>query len=98
MTLFEKREPTGNWFRDHSLGLTLTGLLLAQTIYCVWSGAYVWNREQPFGQVPVYSDQFWVWWSFEYNTSLVADTFGVWLIVYLSKFLYERGSSESQDS
>ena len=38
---------------------------------------------------------FWIWWSWEYNVSLLADTFGVILIVLLTKWLYEQGSEES---
>jgi hypothetical protein len=36
-----------------------------------------------------------VWWGWEYQVSLVADTYGVILVVLLTKWLYERGSAES---
>ena len=39
--------------------------------------------------------EFWQWWSFEFINSLVADTYGVLLVVVLTKWLYERGSDES---
>ena len=85
------------WIRQHSLGLTLAAMLLAQTLYAVWSGVYVFSREEPFGPgVPTLGREFWAWWSWEYNVSLVADTFGVFLIVMLSKWLYEEGSAESE--
>ena len=87
------------WLHQHSLGLTLAVLMALQTGYAMWAGAYVFSREQPFGEgVPTFGRQFWAWWSWEYNISLVADTFGVLLIVLLSKWLYEQDSSESERS
>lgn len=86
--LFQHRPPTGSWWRDHSLSLVLTAIMATQTVLAVWSGRYVWSLEQLGGS-------FWTWWIWEYNVSLVADTFGVLLIVLLSKWLKEVGSSES---
>ena len=83
------------FIQRHALGLTLAALLILQTAYAVWSGAYVFGKEQPFGKaVDAWTQEFWVWWSWEYNVSLVADTFGVFLIVMLSKWLSEQKSSE----
>lgn len=85
------------WIKQHSLGLALAAMLVVQTLYAVWSGVYVFSREEPFGPgVPTLGREFWAWWSWEYNISLVADTFGVFLIVMLSKWLYEEGSAESE--
>lgn len=85
-----------SWVARHSLGLVLAVLLIAQTIYAVWSGSIVWANEDPFqAKDPALTADFWVWWSWEYNVSLVADTFGVLLIVMLSKWFYEQGSAES---
>lgn len=85
------------WVKRHSLGLTLAVLLIAQTSYAIWSGAYVFSREEPLGSgIPTFGREFWAWWSWEYNVSLVADTFGVLLIVMLSKWLYEQGSDETE--
>ena len=87
------------WIRRHSLGVTLAVLLTVQTAYAIWSGSYVFSREQPFGTgVPTFGREFWAWWTWEYNISLVADTFGVLLIVMLSKWLYEEHSAESTPS
>jgi hypothetical protein len=96
-SLFEKKEPTGVWWRDHSLSLVIGAILLVQTAYAIWAGGWVFNREQPLGPGPrAWSDgSFWMWWSWEYNVSIVADTYGVLLIVLLSKWLKEVGSSES---
>ncbi len=92
------QDPESHWIRRHSLGLVLLALLAIQTAFAVFSGVYVWNREQPLGDgIPAWGQEFWIWWSWEYNVSLVADTFGVLLIVMLSKWLYEQGSSESDD-
>ena len=87
------------WFKRHSLSLVLVTLMTVQTLYAVWAGSYVFSREQPFGDgVPTFGREFWAWWTWEYNVSLVADTFGVLLIVLLSKWLYEEGSAESNGS
>ncbi|MAT04398.1 MAG: hypothetical protein CL424_05070 [Acidimicrobiaceae bacterium] len=93
------QDEDAHWIKRHSLSLVLGTLLLAQTIHALFAGAYVWNREQPLGKnLPAYGSEFWIWWSWEYNVSLVADTFGVLLIVMLSKWLYEEGSAESSDT
>jgi hypothetical protein len=102
MKMFTGRQkwqgPEHPWFKRHSLSVVLTVMLITQTSYAIWSGVYVWDRERPFGDdVSALGREFWVWWSMEYNISLVADTFGVLLIVVLSKWLYEVGSSESRD-
>lgn len=93
--LFEKKEASGVWWRDHSLSLVIGAILLVQTVYALWTGAYVFVREQPLGpDVAPWSGGFWMWWGWEYNVSLVADTYGVLLIVLLSKWFREVGSSE----
>ena len=97
--LFQKKEPTGVWWRDHSLSLIIAAILIAQTAYALWSGSYVFAREQPFGpRVGAWSPDFWVWWTWDYNVSLVADTYGVLLIVLLSKWFREVGSAESKQN
>ena len=84
-----------SWLKQHSLGVTLAVLMAVQTAYAIWAGSYVFSREQPLGEgIPTFGREFWAWWSWEYNISLVADTFGVLLIVMLSKWLYEQGSAE----
>ena len=44
------------WIRQHSLGLTLATMLVAQTLYAVWSGVYVFSREEPFDREYPLSD------------------------------------------
>lgn len=93
------QDEDSHWIKRHSLSLVLTALLIVQTAHAIFAGVYVWNREQPLGEgVAALGTEFWVWWSWEYNISLVADTFGVLLIVVLSKWLYEQGSAESTDN
>jgi hypothetical protein len=93
--LFPRTQKTGNWWRDHSLSIVLILLMTVQTAHAIWAGARVFSLEQPFGRsVGPWSPDFWVWWSYEYNVSLVADTFGVLLIVLLTKWLNERDSKE----
>ena len=98
MALFPTREPTGNWWRDHSLSLVLGAMLVVQTAHALWAGHHVWLGEQAdHGSQGAsgWPSEFWIWWSWEYNVSLVADTFGVILIVLLTKWFYEEGSEES---
>ena len=94
-------KPTGNFWRDHSLSIVIAAILAAQTIYCLWSGHWVWvDDQQTHQQKPAsgWPSDFWIWWTWEYFLSVVADTYGVILIVLLSKWLREVGSSESNDS
>lgn len=68
---------------------------MSQTAFAIWSGHYVFEREKPFGDAATgWDTEFWTWWAWEYNVSLVADTFGVLFIVLLSKWLHEQGSDE----
>lgn len=96
MALFPSREPTGKWWRDHSLSLVLGTILVVQTAHAVWAGHSVWVADQRDhgSKVGGWPSEFWIWWSWEYNISLVADTFGVILVVLLTKWFYERGSDE----
>ena len=97
--LFARKERSGIWWRDHSLSLIIAGMLMVQTTWAIWSGSYVFSRELPLGDTsPAWSSGFWIWWSWEYTISLVADTYGVLLIVLLSKWFREVGSSEDSGS
>lgn len=94
--LFPARRPTGKFWHDHGLSVVLVVLMAVQTALALWTGAHVFAEEQPFGKgVDPWSGDFWIWWTWEYNVSLVADTFGVLLVVLLTKWLNEKGSSES---
>jgi hypothetical protein len=97
--LFPGRKRTGRWWVDHSLSLVLAAILLAQTAWMVWTGHAEWLAEQAdHGQLAAgWPLEFWRWWSYEYAASTVADTYGVLLVVLLTKWLFERGSAESKD-
>jgi len=98
MGLFPEARKDSNWFYRHSLSLVLAILLFLQTAYAVWAGHRVWVDEllAHGHEVHDWSTDFWIWWSFHYNVALVADTFGVILIVLLTKYLYEQGSTSSK--
>ena len=85
-----------HWIKQHSLGVTLAVLLAVQTVYAIFVGHWAWIQDgKDHGEkLTGWPGEFWLWWSWEYNISLVADTFGVLLIVLLSKWLYEQGSAE----
>ena len=96
-----------SWFLRHSLGVTLIALMIVQTAHALWAGHRVWQTEAlveakilgeaaPDVQTWLSSD-FWTWWGWQYQVSLVADTFGAILLVMLSKWLYEQGSAESNN-
>lgn len=90
------QHPEDPWIKRHSLSLVIAALLAVQTAYAIVSATYVWNREHPLGDgLRAFGRDFWIWWSWEYDISIVADTYGVLLIVVLSKWLYEEGSSEN---
>lgn len=88
----------GSFWEKHSLSIVLAAILAAQTTLAIALGHSVWLSDQVGHAQPVadaWGSDFWVWWGWEYNVSLVADTFGVILIVLLSKRLYEKDSAES---
>jgi hypothetical protein len=85
----------GTFWQRHSLSIVLAIILLAQTLLALWTGHSVWVDDQTVHGQPLDYRDFWIWFIWEYNISLVADTFGVILIVMLSKRLEEEGSAES---
>ena len=91
MSLFERKEATGVWWRDHSLSLVIGTILAIQTAVSLWTGRAEWSASADS------HTEFWRWWLYEYTTSVVADTYGVLLIVLLSKWFVERGSVESKE-
>lgn len=85
-----------SWVRRHSLGLTLAAFFLAFTAGTLVFGRAEYAAEQAAHGQPPDVAGFWIWWVFEYLMSLVADVFGLLLIVMLTKRLYELGSAESR--
>lgn len=90
MSLFRSKESTGNWWIDHSLSLVLLAILVVMTAFSMLSGYQTWQAEE-------LQLSFWVWYSYEWLTSTLADAFGVLLIVLLSKWFFERHSNENSD-
>jgi Na+-driven multidrug efflux pump len=89
VALFEKREPTGNWWRDHSLSITLVAALLIVTAVSVLSSYQLWQAEDT--QI-----EFWIWYSHHFWTGFADEILGALLLVLFSKWFYERGSAESK--
>lgn len=85
----------GTFWQRHSLSIVLAAILIAQTALAVLAGHHVWGGEQQHAGEPLEAGEFWIWFFWEYTISLVADTYGVILIVLLSKRLVEKGSAES---
>jgi len=85
----------GSFLQRHSLSIVLAVILAVQTVLAMLAGHHVWVGEQEHAGAPLEAGEFWIWFFWEYNISLVADTFGVILIVLLSKRLVEQGSAES---
>jgi hypothetical protein len=85
----------GTFWQQHSLSVVLAVILFVQTVAAILAGRHVWVGEQEAHGLPLQAGEFWIWWFWEYNISLVADTFGVILIVLLSKRLEEAESAES---
>lgn len=87
-----RREP---WWHKHGLGITLGLIFATITATTIIVGYQEYASEQAdHGQPP--GDGFWLWWTFEYSMSLVADVFGAILLVVLTKRLREIGSAESK--
>lgn len=87
--LFPTRDKTGNFWRDHNLTIVLTILLVIQTLLSLWSAKKMWVAEEMQDKV-----SYFTYWFHEYNISLVADTFGVALIVVLTIWLREAKSNQ----
>lgn len=79
------------WLRQHGLSIfvALTLVLMLAGTAILAPGQY---RAEGVTEVGV-----WRWWGYETVLSLEADVFGALLLVWLTKFLFERGSPEAKD-
>lgn len=84
-----------SFFKKHGLSLAFLAILLVQTLVALYFGHIVWMGDQQDHQNALDYADFWSWWLYEYNVSLVADVFGALLLVLLTKKLYEKDSEES---
>lgn len=89
MALFTRREPTGNWWRDHSLSLVLVSAMIIVTVFSVLSSYQLWQAEE-------LQIEFWLWYSHHFWTGFADEILGALLLVLLSKWFVERGSAESK--
>lgn len=83
--------------RQHSLTIILVLLLIGQLTAYWFQGLSVWRSEQEAHQQVAeiwpdyathYMSEVWV--------SILADTYGALIIVFLTKYFYERRSAESK--
>jgi hypothetical protein len=85
------------WWLRHSLSLVLVVILVAQSVAFHFTEVPNWTSEQtahgePTGLWPAY----WLHYAAEWFVSVLADTYGALLLVVLTKWFYEQGSSESE--
>jgi flagellar basal body-associated protein FliL len=95
--LFPEAQRTGVWWRDHSLSLVLAVVLVVQLAMVLGFGWLHYSSTQEAHAQPVEITGYLVEVAaFELPLSLVADTYGVLLVVLLTKWLREQGSEESR--
>jgi hypothetical protein len=97
--LFHQRDQTGKWWVDHSLSIMLVLIVLLHTALTYFT-AYSWEwvgDQQAHGEpvTGLWSAEYAGWFWTQWNLSLVAEPWGVLVIVLLSKWFYERKSAES---
>lgn len=88
--LFPRREPTGSWWRDHSLSLAVIAIFLAHIAYDAWTTWKIRQLEAAQLELP-----YWLEFTHDLNESVGAEPWGVLIVVLLTKWLYERGSDAS---
>jgi hypothetical protein len=85
------------WLRAHSLSLTFLGLFATFIAITLITGPKEWREDRDLpADTPTNSD-YWHWWIHDTTLSLEADLLGGFLLVLLSKGLYERHSAEAKD-
>ncbi len=77
------------FIKEHSLSLVLTSILLIQTFVFTFTTYPDGNGNVQPGM------SYWDWWLGEYMLSTLADSYGMILIVLLSKYFWEKGSQEN---
>lgn len=89
-------DESDNWFKRHSLSLVLTAVLVAQTVGFHLTRLPEWVADQrAHGGSTALWPQYWWHFSSELFASVLADTYGALILVLLTKWFYEQGSSES---
>jgi hypothetical protein len=89
----------GSWVREHSLSLVLAALLVVQSLVFHLTELPDWvGEQQAHGGSTRLWPAYWLHYSAEWFVSVLADTYGALLLVLLTKWFFEQGSSESQGS
>lgn len=95
-----KKQDRRSWpefLREHSLTIVLVLLLIGQLAAYWFQGLSEWQSDQAAHNQPAiiwpdyvthYMSEVWV--------SILADTYGALIIVFLTKYFYERRSAESK--
>jgi hypothetical protein len=95
--LFPEQKRTGVWWRDHSLSLVLAAIIAVQLAMVLGFGWLRYTDTARAHHQPVSVPGYLVEVAgYELPLSLVADSYGVLLVVLLTKHLRERGSQESK--
>lgn len=77
----------------------LVAILLAQSVVFHFTRLPEWLGDQKVdGQPTALWPDYWLHYSSEWFVSVLADTYGALLLVLLTKWFYEQGSSESKGS
>lgn len=85
------------FLRKHSLTLVLLLLLVSQLAAYWFQGYSVWvSEQQAHGQPAVIWPDYATHYMSEVWVSILADTYGALIIVFLTKYFYERRSAESK--
>jgi hypothetical protein len=85
------------WWRRHSLSTVLFAGFFLLTTYSAVTGWWEYQQDVLQPGAPLTFGGYLVWFSWEYATSILADVFGAWVLVILTKKLREAGSPESGD-
>lgn len=85
-----------SWWLRHSLSLVLVAILVAQSAAFHFTEVPDWTSEQmAHGEPTALWPAYWLHYAAEWFVSVLADTYGALLLVVLTKWFYEQGSSES---
>lgn len=86
------------WWVRHSLSIVLVAILIAQSLAFHFTEVPDWTADQrAHGESAGLWPAYWLHYSAEWFVSVLADTYGALLLVVLTTWFYEEGSSESDD-
>lgn len=92
-----KTDDIMGFVRKHSLTIILFILLVAQLLAYWFQGYADWKSDQlAHGQPATIWPDYATHYMSEIWVSILADTYGALIIVFLTKYFYERRSAESK--